>query len=276
MATARIIFCLSIFIGFVSAQESQPRFLGQLSTLFHNVSGGVYAIDDTTIEVRQFWFDGQAPATYFRSGTGAVNGNGFRLCILPECNGRNLGEFRGQTLRLQLPQGQTVANMDFLTVWCEEFVVSFGDITISNTQVFPTPTPSTTPSASPSPSTRPVMRTAPSVSSSPSSPVSVITPPSPTRNPQTSGLTGPRMNLVRTLEFRLQRLLAIRLRTKPLIKSKRFILRRTSNKKKRRELQHIIFKLKKFARILDLRIVRVRRRLMRARNQMGMQGGGRD
>lgn len=52
---------------------------------FHGVSGDVYAVDDTTIFIKSFNYDGTGPDAYFWSGTSdKPDENGF---IIPDEKG---------------------------------------------------------------------------------------------------------------------------------------------------------------------------------------------
>ena len=39
-----------------------------------------------------------------------------------------LKAYRGQNLVLSLPSGKTLKNIKWLSVWCEEFEVNFGEV----------------------------------------------------------------------------------------------------------------------------------------------------
>ncbi len=111
-----------------------PKLIGELSTLAHEVSGSVYAIDDRTFEVRNLVYDGLGPAAYFWAGKGPVNSDGLRVALLPECKNEKLPQYQGETVRVELPAGTTINDIDYLSIWCETAVTNFGDVKIGATQ----------------------------------------------------------------------------------------------------------------------------------------------
>lgn len=99
---------------------------GILSELDHDVSGSVTVIDDCTLLVTNFNYDGRGPAVYFYAGTdGAYNpdtSDAFRISGLltgsPASNDQIL---------LKLPDGKTLDDFNGVSVWCEAISASFGD-----------------------------------------------------------------------------------------------------------------------------------------------------
>lgn len=59
--------------------------MGKLNKLFHEVSGDVYAVDENTIFIKNFNYDGQGPDAYFWAGVSVrPDENGF---IIPDEKG---------------------------------------------------------------------------------------------------------------------------------------------------------------------------------------------
>jgi len=99
-------------------------------TVSHGVSGILRVVDDCTLEVSNFVYDGLGPSVLFYAGndrdyfSGAVFYFPFRL---------HGNRFDGDRLRLKLPEGQSLDDFDSLSVWCFDFNVSFGDVQLPAT-----------------------------------------------------------------------------------------------------------------------------------------------
>lgn len=110
-----------------SACTSNSPKIGQtatLSQLFHRVSGVATIIDDCTIELTNFNFDGGGIDVRIYGGRGGAfheNQGGFAI------SDNLVGiAFNDNTLRLTLPAGRTLDDLDSLSVWCVAVGVSFG------------------------------------------------------------------------------------------------------------------------------------------------------
>lgn len=63
------------FFFSVSAKNRPNHFgvdIGKFVQYAHQVNGFVFAVDDTTLFIRGFSYDGDAPAAYFFAGNGSV------------------------------------------------------------------------------------------------------------------------------------------------------------------------------------------------------------
>ncbi|KAF2881773.1 hypothetical protein ILUMI_24415 [Ignelater luminosus] len=93
----------------------------KLSEFHHGVSGEVYAVDARTLHLKDFTYDGQGPAAYFTAGNSRTPGvGGFRL---RDENGSPevIRRYRREGVTLTLPEGKTLNNIKWFSVWCEEF-----------------------------------------------------------------------------------------------------------------------------------------------------------
>jgi len=97
---------------------------GELSTIAHGVSGSLTVLDDCTIEVRNFNYDGGGPSVYFYA---ALDGNySSPSAILgPRLDGQ---QWVNDTLRLSLPDGVSLDDFNSLSVWCRDFHANFGEV----------------------------------------------------------------------------------------------------------------------------------------------------
>ncbi|XP_077543811.1 protein Skeletor, isoforms B/C-like [Haemaphysalis longicornis] len=126
----------------LAAAAAEPYYgtrIGKLNTHFHGVSGELYAVDDTTLFLKDFHYDGTGPDAYFWAGyTTRPDHTGF---IIPDEQGRTtpLGAYNGRDLVLKLPAGQTVSKIRWFSVWCRKFRANFGDLIIPRNLEVPKP-----------------------------------------------------------------------------------------------------------------------------------------
>jgi cytochrome c553 len=96
----------------------------QLSTKAHGVSGTATIIDDCTVRITNFNFDGQGVNVRIYSGINGNYGNGFAF------SGNNLvrsNRYVNETLEVTVPEGFSLDSFNGVSVWCVPFTVSFGD-----------------------------------------------------------------------------------------------------------------------------------------------------
>lgn len=102
---------------------------GQPGT-FHQVSGTATIIDDCTIRIDDFFFDGSGINVRFYSGLGGDYLSGFSMSeedIRRAPPGDGTLAYNGETVFAQLPEGRTLDELDGLSVWCVPVNQSFGD-----------------------------------------------------------------------------------------------------------------------------------------------------
>jgi len=131
----------------VERGEYDPRygtFLGRMVTLDHDVTGDVYAVDNITIHIRGFSYDGEAPDAYFFAGnrTPKPTNRGF---IIPNEKGKKevLSPYRNKNLVLKFPitrLGQRgFYNIKWISVWCQQFAIDFGHVQLPKPLITPEP-----------------------------------------------------------------------------------------------------------------------------------------
>ena len=79
-------------------------------------------VDDCTIALDHFDYDGSGLAVYVYAGKSGDYGDGFALS--DDIVGMT---FDDATMMLSLPAGKTLQDVDGISVWCAEAGVSFGD-----------------------------------------------------------------------------------------------------------------------------------------------------
>ncbi|KAK4291866.1 hypothetical protein Pmani_035327, partial [Petrolisthes manimaculis] len=131
-------------VGNPQGEPYMGVYIGKLSTLEHLVTGHVYAIDNTTIYIKGFTYDGEAPDAFFFAGnrTPEPTSRGF---IIPDERNRKevLGPYRNRNLVLNFPitkKGQRSLNdVQWVSVWCRRFAIDFGHVKIPGDLVKPAP-----------------------------------------------------------------------------------------------------------------------------------------
>lgn len=123
--------------------ENYGRVIGKLNSYAHGIKGEVYAVDETTIFLKNFSYDGTGPDTNFWVGNGSVVGIGGYLVPYPEeYMGRDppiLGRYENESVILKLKDGLKIRDIRWLSVWCRRFTVNFGDIVIPSNLEVPKP-----------------------------------------------------------------------------------------------------------------------------------------
>ena len=112
---------------------------GEFTNYAHGISGSVYAIDEKTLLIKGFTYDGAGPDAFFWAGT---QGSPSRVgTILPypfegkffEYEDQSApilsGQYSGDTdIKLTLPDTLKATDIKWLSVWCRAFGVNFGDM----------------------------------------------------------------------------------------------------------------------------------------------------
>lgn len=124
-----------------SAQEDEGTFVGALTTKNHGVKGNVHAVDKKTLVIKNFEYDGQGPDAFFWVGTDDLPGDVGTILPYPfdgkffkydDANAPILtGRFDGsKDIKLTLPEEVDVTDLKWISVWCRQFSVNFGDLVV--------------------------------------------------------------------------------------------------------------------------------------------------
>jgi hypothetical protein len=115
----------ALAVDTVIAGSEYPRagWRAELSTIFHDVDGMVTLVDERTLQVDHFTFDGGGPAVYFYLGE-TDSGAAFEAGI--PIGGQLSRAYDGESLTLTLPAGQSLDGYGAISVWCVDFRVNFG------------------------------------------------------------------------------------------------------------------------------------------------------
>lgn len=108
-----------------SCDSTHPK-IGQVATFTtrdHDVAGTATFVDDCTIRLDNFTFDGNGINVRVYGDTQASFRTGFAM-------GPNLvrqSGFNNDTVTVRLPEGMTLDDIDYVSIWCIPVQVSFGD-----------------------------------------------------------------------------------------------------------------------------------------------------
>jgi len=108
-----------------TSTHDKVGFTGSFQTLAHNVSGQATIIDDCTIEISSFDYDGGGPLVYFYGAINEEYAGNNSFAVGDRIDGQ---VFENSQITLRLPQGRTLDDMDGLSVWCADFDVNFGNV----------------------------------------------------------------------------------------------------------------------------------------------------
>ncbi len=109
-----------------AAPYPRAGWFAQLSMLQHGVSGTVTIVDERTLRLDAFHYDGGGPAVYvYLAGqdanaafaAGRAVGNRLNRPGVPYAN---------SSVLVQLPEGQTLDGFNAVSIWCAEFRANFG------------------------------------------------------------------------------------------------------------------------------------------------------
>jgi len=127
--------------AFSSAEDYFGTFVGSFADRFHGVKGDVYAVDSRTLYVRGFSYDGTGPDAYFYAGSDAEEGPSSRGFLIPDEKGSDgiLGRYKTKDVVLTLPNGRTLKEVRWLSVWCRAFDVNFGEVNFPERLKYPRP-----------------------------------------------------------------------------------------------------------------------------------------
>lgn len=105
-----------------SATHPRVGQTAELQNFFHDVGGTAEIIDDCTIEITGFTFDGQGIDVQMYGGFEGMYEDGFSMS-------ENLvrdDPYLGETIRFTLPEGQTMDDVGGVSVWCVPVGADFG------------------------------------------------------------------------------------------------------------------------------------------------------
>jgi hypothetical protein len=125
--------CMWCANSIAQAQLISPQvgWQAELSTIAHNVSGTVSIVDENTIQVDDFTYDGRGISVYFYLGQADTRPS--FLSGLPIGSELVGSAFNGSQppLLIDLPAGETLEGWNAISVWCVAVGMSFGSGTFA-------------------------------------------------------------------------------------------------------------------------------------------------
>ena len=125
MPAAKTIALISAAAATTALADPLPGWQAELSTKVHGVSGTVTIVDEDTIRVDDFFFDGGGIDVRFYLGEDTTRQafiDGFAVgpqLVRPT-------PYTGETIVMDLPAGRTVDGNFGVSVWCVDVAVDFG------------------------------------------------------------------------------------------------------------------------------------------------------
>ncbi len=108
--------------------HSLVGYSGYFETFHHNVAGKATIIDDCTIEISQFDYDGGGPEVYFY---GAIDHKYDETSAFPIGEKLSGQEFNNGEITIKLPLNKTLDDLNGISVWCVDFNANFGQMTFT-------------------------------------------------------------------------------------------------------------------------------------------------
>ncbi|XP_032523289.2 protein Skeletor, isoforms B/C isoform X3 [Danaus plexippus] len=130
-------FCILLVLnaGALALRRPEPyygRIIGRLTQYAHGIRGTVYAVDESTIFVKGFAYDGTGPDAYFWVGdTPQPSPEGTLVPYPEDYPSRDppvLSSHTNSDILLRLPAGKRLRDIKWISVWCRRFTVNFGDV----------------------------------------------------------------------------------------------------------------------------------------------------
>jgi len=108
--------------------HSKVGFYGFFDTRAHNVSGRAEFIDDCTIRITEFSYDGGGPEVYFYGAIDHKYSENSAFAIGQKINGI---VYNNDEIILRIPEHTTLDDFTGISVWCSDFRKSFGQVTFT-------------------------------------------------------------------------------------------------------------------------------------------------
>ncbi|XP_067619466.1 protein Skeletor, isoforms B/C [Eurosta solidaginis] len=110
------------------------RSIGQFTNFAHGIKGTIYAVDESTLFIKSFAYDGTGPDAFFWVGkTPRPSPEGYIIPYPEEYAGIDppiLQAHNNTDIILRLPMGKRIKDIRWLSVWCRRFTVDFGEVFI--------------------------------------------------------------------------------------------------------------------------------------------------
>jgi hypothetical protein len=108
--------------------HSKVGYYGFFETKAHNVSGRAEFLDDCTIKITDFNYDGEGPEVYFY---GAINHNYSGINAFAIGQKINGIAYNNAEIIIRIPDNKTLDDITGISVWCVDFDANFGQVTFT-------------------------------------------------------------------------------------------------------------------------------------------------
>ncbi|XP_050304285.1 protein Skeletor, isoforms B/C isoform X2 [Anthonomus grandis grandis] len=142
----KIVGFFLVFNGVLSKKHPEPYYgtkIGPLQQFAHGIRGTVYAVDETTIFIKGFSYDGTGPDAFFWIGNSPrPSPEGIIIPYPEDYHEREppvLKAHNNSNIILRLPMGKRIRDIRWLSVWCRRFTVDFGEVFIPPNLEVPKP-----------------------------------------------------------------------------------------------------------------------------------------
>jgi len=108
--------------------HSKVGYYGFFDTRAHNVSGRAEFIDDCTIRITEFSYDGGGPEVYFYGALDHKYDESDAFAIGQKINGI---VYNNDEIILRIPNNKTLDDITGISVWCSDFDANFGQVTFT-------------------------------------------------------------------------------------------------------------------------------------------------
>jgi len=130
-----IFIYISYSLCIVTLAQEEPEIyqgkrLGKLNSYHHQVAGEVFAVDEETLLIKNFIYDGNGPDTYFWAGSS--NRAGPQGFIVPDEKGRTnvLKSYLNKEFTIKLFEGKKISDIKWFAVYDLTLQENFGDVSI--------------------------------------------------------------------------------------------------------------------------------------------------
>jgi len=134
MSTMKYLLGFSCLLVTVLAEVK----VGLFQNYAHGIGGEVYAKDEKTLVIKGFTYDGAGPDAFFWAGTSQAPSSVGTILPYPFAgkfyNYEDLSapilsrRFNKEDIVLTLPEDLKASDIKWLSVWCRQFSVNFGDL----------------------------------------------------------------------------------------------------------------------------------------------------
>ena len=108
--------------------HSKVGYNGFFDSRAHNVSGRAEFIDNCTIKITEFNYDGGGPEVYFYGAIDDKYAESDAFAIGQKINGI---VYNNDEIILRIPNGKTLDDITGISVWCSDFNANFGQVTFT-------------------------------------------------------------------------------------------------------------------------------------------------